>query len=308
MPKLHSIPFALTAALAVTLPAQRMPVPHSGDRVLQLFDLQTLRDAQDPDAAADLAGEHVAAMLRPFVEPALGPGDDLRPLGDRWLAVLGAPAQIACIERLFQQARNHRDDLVSIDVCFFELAAEPFHTQVEPKLIQVTGDAQERYRVVLPKADAPALLDAAKQHGELLQVPRVVVPWLVPAQVDVVEVFSYIKDYELVYGQQSAIANPIIGTEWSGERSRLCAVLLANGNIGLSCEIRHQRVDKPLAETEVDLVKGAAPVKVQLPRITGVHLESVAELAPGSLIVVAAPRSDGRFLVAALTAEVVQPR
>jgi len=293
---LATIAFAATALLAA-LPAQKIPLPGEGNRQLQLFDL--LQKPQQQDRAAQT--QAIATFVRTFVQPALRPEDDVQVLGNRWLAVLGDQQQIASAERLLAIAGEHREDLLTIEISLYELTAATFDQVASPLLPKPAGGGDTR-QLVLAAKDADALTQRlVKAEVDRLEAPRLSVLPMQKAELRAGEQISYIKDFTITPVAGKQIADPVVDTIWNGIEIELLASFVAKDRVGVACKLAKQEVAKPIAEFTTQLGVGLQPLTVQLPHATGVRLQQTAELAPGSTIAIAAPKTDGGWLLALVT-------
>lgn len=307
-------PHALLPLLLATtsLAAQHLPVPDGHGRILQVFDLaavQALTNGPAAEAEAGVAAtsappedsQYLADFVRHFVEPALGPGDDLKVLGGRWLTLLGSPPQAASIDRLMATAAAKRNVLVTATVRIARMTQQPFEQRLSPLLTAKAG-VDGAFESVIPAAKAGELL-AAVADAELLESPRLTVYPLQRATVSVRSDIPYVQDFTLTRKRDAFLADPVIGIVWDGVVTDLCAVLLSDGTIGLHCDLQSQQVQKPIPQFVTSLGVGA-PVTIELPRTTGVHFEQTARLVAGDLVVLAAQKVDGDYLVAIVEAQV----
>lgn len=304
--KPHLAAAALLAASllsSATLPGQRMPMPDG--RILQMFDLREIQ-VESGNKLAPVpagAGTHAAAMLRHFVDPPLRDGDDITAVGRRWVAVLADEQRIASVDRLLQAAKKHRNDLLTIEVKLLDISAVKFKKQVLPKLVAVESDSGTSYQSVFDKAEAKKFVTTCAAAADtVLAAPRLSVLPLQQAHIQIVKETAYVKEFTVHRDQSAVIADPVVATVWDGHKSEVCATFLPNGAIGLRCAVTVQEVEKPIREVETEVIKGGQPVTIQLPHVTGVKLANVAELATGSVVVLASKRTDGSYLLALIKA------
>ena len=305
------LPALLLAAVTSTpAAAQRLMMPDEHGRMLGLFDLRTVAHdepgrAAQPGADAGTAeqAQHTAELLRHFVEPALRPGDDLCAIGSHWIAVLADEERIASVERLMAAARRNRNDQLIIVIRLLDMSGPKFRAELADELVKVERGQHTSYESVIEKADAAAFLKTAAAAAETqLSAPTVSVRPLQRAQVSLVKEVAYIRDFEVEVTAAAAVANPVIDTVWEGNKSDVCATFLPGGMIGLRCDVQFQELHRPIPTFETQIGVGKPPVSIQLPRTSGVRLANVAEVAPGSLVVLAAQRSNGNFMVAIVQA------
>ncbi|MBL8728762.1 MAG: hypothetical protein JNM25_10055 [Planctomycetes bacterium] len=299
--------------------AQNMPVPDGKGRILQVFDLQTtqapwLEDDAPEQPAADAAGaaaagapsvagdhQYLAEFLRPFVTPALGPGDDLQVLGGRWLTLLGNPAQVASLERLMANAVARRDLLVTTTVRIVGMQASVFEQRVKPMLSARAG-AEGVFDAVIPAARAEGLRHVVA-GGETIDAPRLTVAPLQRATMSMQTQTGYVQDYTLTRHGDQLIADPIVGVVWDGIMVEFCAMVLDDGLIGMCCDVQSQQLQRPIQEFQADIGTGT-PVTIQLPRTTGVHFRQTTRVAAGDLVVLATQKVDGDYLLAIVEARI----
>ncbi len=299
------------------LPAQKMPLPDGSGRQLQLFDLDQLLPPPDdetpdqraapagPDAAAHAAeAQAFAALLGRFVEPPLGPGDDCRVLGGRWLAVLGTAQQLASLERLVSTAAAQRDRFVEVEVRLLRVGAAAFAAELQPRLTEVQRDGETSWETVVGTAGAAELAAAAiAAASEQLDAPRLLVAPLQRATMAVKTQTAYIKDFTLTRTAGALIADPVVDVAWDGWEAEVFAAPRADGNLGIACNVTFQQLEQPIAKFETTVPGAKLPLTIQLPRIEGTRLQQTAVLAPGALVVVAARKLDGDWLVALVRAD-----
>lgn len=291
----------LTAAGALF--AQRMPMP--GDRILQMFDLRETRHEEMQSAVLmnGSTSDEVVAVLRQFIDPPLRPGDDIKAIGPDWVAVLADEERIASVERVFQTAKKHRNDLLTIEIRMLDFKTDAFHKHLGKELVKVERGETTTYESVVGEDKAKAFVKKCidRAHASLAAPTLSVMP-LQLATVSVVTQVPYIRDFTVQRSNDAAIADPVVDKTWEGHKTKVIATFLPDGLIGMSCDVQVQELHRPIPEAKITVVKGAQPVTIQLPRTSGVRLANVAELTPGSLVVLAAERRDGTFMVAIVKA------
>lgn len=303
---------------AAALPAQKMPLP--ADRQLQLFDLEAVLGAADaprPDALLEVPGGPAAGpaaarpdlqptveLLRQLVEPALGPGDDIAVLGQRWLAVLGSPLQIASAERLLRLATERREQPIHVQVRFFELGEAVFAERVAGKFIRpVPRDGGATGEVVLRGEEAEALAELLRGRcTNQLDAPAVAVRPLQRATIASTNQTAYVRDFTVTKQKDALIAEPIVDVVWDGWQTEVVATWLPGDMVGLSCRVTHQEVDKPIAAVTTKVADLPTPLQFQVPRVHGTRLRQTAIIAADAVVALAAQKADGSWLVATLTA------
>jgi hypothetical protein len=287
--------------LATTLMAQKLPLPDGSGRVLQLFDVQTFLPKPGTAPATEL--QKIADVMARFLEPSLGPGDDFKALGDRWLALLGSPEQIAAAERLFRLAKERRERLIDLDVQLFGCDDKAF-AKLKARLVQVERDQRVTYENVFGKQDAHDFADAvAKTAATQLVAQKLTVFPLQRANVAVKNQTSYVKDFTITKNDKDYIADPVVDIVWDGNETEVLATFLPDGTLGIACDVVLQEVEKPIAEYKTTVAGSTLPVTIQLPRLTATRLTQAAVLAEGSLEVLAARKLDGSWLLALVSAQ-----
>jgi hypothetical protein len=294
-------------ASAALLPAQRVPLPDDGGRLVQLFDLRKLQatGVGGGDAKPAIDAHAAAELLAPFVTPALGKGDALQPLGERWLALLGSAEQIASVERLFAAAVARRDHAIGVEIHFLKLTAATFDKLVAP---HVQANAQNGAQGVLPRAKAGDFVAALTAAGsECLEASALVVRPLQRASLATKNETTYVKDFTVTKKDGAFIADPVLDTVWDGNETVLTATFLADGTMGIVCESTVQELQRPIPTFDTKIAGSTLPVTIQLPETTVVHLRQTSIVADGDVAVHAAKRDDGTYLVALVSVTARKP-
>ena len=285
------------------LPAQRVAMPDG--RVLQMFDLRQTQHGGDTNLAPMPrdANARAVSILRHFIEPSLRQGDDIQAIGPHWIAVIADAERIASVDRIFEAAKQHRDDLLTIEIRMLDVKPDTFRSKLQKSLAKVARQGGDSWEAVIAKDKAEAFWKTSEAAADaLLAAPKLCVQPLQLAQVSVVNQVSYVKDFTVQRSKDAVIADPVIATTWDGHKSEVCATFLPDGRIGLSCSVHVQELHRPIDEIKTTVFPGTAPVTIQLPRTSGVRLANVAEFTPGSLVVLASQRTDGNYLVAIIKA------
>lgn len=176
-------------------------------------------------------------------------------------------------------------------------------------MVKVERKGFDTFESVVDKDTADAFFKKSKSMAEeLLAAPTIQVAPLQFASMSLATSVPYVKDFTVQRSKDAVIADPVIATTWHGHKSEVCAMVLPGGRIGLSCSVHIQDLHRPIAELQTTVFPGTAPVTIQLPRTIGVRLANVAEVAPGSLVVLASQRHDGNYLVATIKATVTGNR
>lgn len=309
---------AACAVLLAALPAQKLPLPDGSDRQVVVVDVSTLlpprREAPAP--AARPGNRHaetqpsdvqrLAAFVRTFALPPGDPKADLQPLGEHHLVALGAPEQIAAVERLVAHAGKTHERQYQVDVRLCAVPARVFERDVAPQLAIAAGQpagAATPPTAVLGATAAEALWKALKQSGEVqfTQFPQVVSPALTHAKLQVGDQLAYVRDFEIEVGNGSLIADPVVDVVFDGcDIDVFCAEVRA-GTIGMQMQVVDQRIEKPIRTIETRLPGITVPGTLQVPHITGCRGSQTVELASGATAVMAAKKPDGQWLVVLTT-------
>ena len=300
---------------SLSLPAQKLLLPDGGGRIVQVFDLgapeagpaKTLAVPGDPPKEKVDSQQRTAELLARFVKPALGSGDDLRVLGGRWLTLLGSVEQAASLEALFAVAAKHRTTAITVEMDFLNVKADAFTKHWRERLTAVEGADNRRFQQVLGKDGANALRnDLANLPADRLQAPTLTVLPLHPAQLSTKRQIAYVRDFKVVTDAGKLIAEPVVDSVEDGLEATVFAALLANGDITLTVDVTDWDVKEPIPEFKTTIGVGN-PVTIQLPEVTGLHLQQTAVLADGGMVVLASQKADGDFLIATIGAR-TQPK
>lgn len=293
--------FLFTAALAAQAPA----VDVAGGRRLTLLDAKAFLPQAGPELELRGPGGKVEnktpdalAAIAAFVRhcAALEPGEDVQPLGGRYLAVLASPERCAAVEKLLRTAAERRDELLLFEVHLMHLPDKVFTKLFDPLFGADSTPAQKQV-LVIGGSVQPLLKAVQDSDADLLQAPKVCVRPLCPASVNSGEHITYVRDFTIERQGGAAIANPVLDVVVDGIDLQLLATFRDGDNVSVDCKVESSRVKRPLAEAQVDLGVGV-PVKVQLPQVSTVRLSQKAMLQLGHSLLLSAPRADGSWLCA----------
>lgn len=304
--------------------AQDMPVPDGKGRLMRIFDLDKVRTPRQeaagpamtlqppkglmpagPDAAQLPNGVTIVpSLLRLLIDPPLRPGDDLQVLGDRWLTLLGSPAQAACLDKILAGAGAQKDQLVEVTIDVMRVPKAAFDAGfAKPLAAGRQGDAP-RWQLAMPVADATALVTAAGKDAEVLTAPRLSVFPLERAELRISKEIAYVKDFTVTRKGDAVIADPVVDTVMDGLVAEAVACPLDRDLLAIACGLQVQEVEQPLAQFTTTI--GADhTVTIQLPRVSGVRFDQVARLRTEERMVFAAQKTDGSYLVTVLGARLV---
>lgn len=307
-------------------------------RILQLFDLAQLlpkapvegQPFDDRDAVA------LAGFVRQFLDPAPTAQDDVQIVAGRWLMVLGKAPLLEAAERLVAANLEHREHAIAVDVRITKVTTKLFEQVLRPHLVavdasrrdaravpgpdlevvdpaskgvgpeltlvfaEISDKASTQWQGLLKAKAATGVVDVLiKEGSEHVEMPRIIVSPLRLATVASHSHTSYVRDFEIEQQADRVIASPVVDVVSEGLDGRVMVLFEPDGRIGLDCEVSVTELLRPIPTAEVDLgIAGAPKSKVQLPRTRGVRLRQVAHLANGEVAVVAAPRTEGGYLVA----------
>jgi hypothetical protein len=300
-PTLRSLCVAMFAA---ALPAQKLLLPDDSGRIVQLFDLDFRTGGKDPHFGI----ERTVALLTRLITPELNDGDDLRLIGKRWLTLLGTPQQAASIESLLRTAKTRHQEPIEVTTHMFTMSAEKFAAHWKPLLIARERNARTTFEAVVDSKEGTRLHALATLHADqTLASPRLSVLPLQSGTMAVKTEIPYVQDFEVKQTKDSVIADPIVGTVWEGTETIVCATYLADGTLALSCEAMVQEVLRPIPTFKTQIGVAKAEVTIQLPRVVGVGVQQTAIVANEGMVLLAAQKVDGSYLLTTITAR-TQPK
>ena len=154
--------------------AQKLPLADGTGRVAQLVDVRALSPTApgvERDVAADRASlASLALFVRRFCEPPLAPDHDLQPLGERYLAVLAGPEQIAFQKHLAPflpaTAVAPRAEVVTAEPKLLGFLFQQGESSRDAARVAILGPGQMQPLFKLLTADAAT---------DLLQAPSILV-------------------------------------------------------------------------------------------------------------------------------------
>ena len=123
------------------------------------------------------------------------------------------------------------------------------------------------------------------------------------SHLSVINQTAYVQDFKITVKDGATIADPVVDVVWDGVMTRVLACFEPDQTIGVSCDAQWQELVRPIPTFTTSLGIGT-PISIQLPRTNGVRLRNVAHVRDGDLLVLAAQRVNGDYLVAAMQTEV----
>jgi hypothetical protein len=290
--------------------AQAQPI--AGDaRIAKIYELPALTAARaaeppaqgaegmtDPDQGhGDKGGPAVVAqMIRAFVKPALLANEDVQPLGERWLVLLGRAEQHAWLDRYLATARKQRDEVFTLDCEVYAMPEKVFTETVAPALAPPGKAAAGGPVLLAPGEGTDAFRAALKGDArcEAVASPKLVVRPLMPAQVSQVQQTAYVRDFEIEVAKASFLANPIVDVVRDGVSIEAAATLLQEGTMGVSLQMSVCDLQRPIREFTTTLAGSTLPVTIQLPKVQTTQARAAVELQRGHTIVLPLPPLAGK--------------
>lgn len=321
MPNHRAPPFprALFALLSVqvlastgsTAPlcAQARPVPGE-ERFARIYELVGIVDSphsRGPDLVLVDAGQEppgppptrgpaaIAHLAAAFAQPALRADEEIQPLGERWLVVLGRAEQHAWVERFLADAKEQAAAALRVQCELFAMPELVFQRDVAPALRRDGGAGAETPAVLAPGERTRAFLESLARHGEVtaVELPGVVLRPLSPGHVSVANQTAYVRDFEVEVAQGSFVANPIVDVVKDGVSVVTSAVPLGDVT-GLSLDVKVADLQRPIPTLETTLAGGTLPVTIQVPQLFETRVEATVKLPPEHTVVLTLPARTGR--------------
>ena len=299
--------------LAVNLSAQKLPLDEPGGRVLQLIDVRKLLPEELSPNGATAKPDELAAFVRSFIAPPLGAGDDVRGLGDHHIVVLGSPEQVACAEQIVATAMLRCEDEILVLVHLAEVPPATYQKCVQPLLDRANarGPEEGAVRQMLFGANeakaVTALIESLKgaDGANLLVAPRLVTKPSRHVVMSVGETITSVRDFKLKSVRGSKIADPVLDKIHDGWEVEVTTSHFGKDQLGVSCAVLLQEVQKPIPTFTTTLGLGM-PITLQLPRFTGIHMRQSVAMQDGGAALLAAPKSEGNWVIAVLQARTVK--
>ncbi len=234
----------------------------------------------------------VSRLIRVFIEPPLRADEHVLALGDRMLAVLARRHQHEWIERLLGSSRGDESQLLRVSCRLYEMPEKVYRLEVAPAIGQEQVSEEEGAGVVLaPGAETEDFLSALARHEEIeaSDLPGLSIRPLTTGLISRIDKTAYLREYELEEKGSVLIAEPVVDVVRDGISISFSAMSLEGGVMGLSLGLALLDLEKPIADTEVVLREGLAPVRIQLPQISIRRLEVALELQGDHFAVLSVP-------------------
>ncbi|MCU0863250.1 MAG: hypothetical protein MUC36_05640 [Planctomycetes bacterium] len=318
-----ALPFVLTMLGPAVAIATCQASPGAADqRTARIYDVQRVLDRigpgfvtpgpaesrgvakVDPLATQKPVLESVAAMVRAFVRPELAADEEVRALGERWLAVVARGEQHAWIEQCVATTLAAQPPLGRLQVEVLTMPEPAFARDVAAALTPVGKVAAEV--TVLPAGPAASFfVERLRAHPEasVLPVPMpeagVVLQKLVPCSIAAVQQTAYVRDFEVEVATTSFTCEPIVDVVQDGFTLRATAAPGTAG-LGLALHAEWAELMRPIPTSTTTLEGSIAPVTVQLPQVRKVQVEATVELPADSTVVVLLPALLGKRCIAVL--------
>ncbi len=289
--------------LSAAIPAHAQAPGVADPRVVKTYHLGDLAGttAPGPDLRLrtdhdDLAGRPpstppmvIAQLVRSFVQPPLLPNEEVQPIGERWLTLLGRPEQHAWLERFLATAHAGQEQLVAMECRFWAMPEATYQLDVAPAL-------GEQGRALLePGEGTAAFLQGLQKLAKVTQIaaPKLTVRPLTEASMSVENQTSYIRDFKVEKVRDELIADPVVAIVHDGLRLRTAATLLTDDTAGIALEAQIADLQKPIPTFETTLGIGK-PISIQLPTVLTTRLDAAATVRSGTTAVFAMPVMAGQ--------------
>src|SRR5262249_9192796 len=154
--------------------------------------------------------------------------EDVQPLGERWLVLLGRAEQHAWLDRWLAASRKQRDEVLTLDCELFAMPEKVFTETVAPALAQPGKHAAGGPVLFAPGEGTEAFRAALKGDArcEVVAAPKLVVHPLMTARVSQMQQTAYVRDFEIEVAKASFIANPVVDVVRDGVSIEASATML----------------------------------------------------------------------------------
>jgi len=246
----------------------------------------------------------VAQMVRAFVQPPLAADEDVQPLRERWVVLLGRAEQHAWVERYLAAARRQRDQVITIKCELFAMPETFYVEKVAPALAQEGKPAGSP--VILAPGDGTAAFRKALTDEEScmsMSAPTLAVRPLEPASVSLLRDTSYVRDFEVEVAKAAFIANPVGDVVHDGVAIEAAAAMLQDGVAGVSLKVSVADLKRPIPVFTTTLGGSTLPVKIQLPQVLTTQARAAVEVPRSHTVAIALPAMAGKRHLLLLTVE-----
>lgn len=257
--------------------------------------LARLRPAGSKDIASLLAGA------------ALRPGDHVESVGPGHVVALGEPDWIGKVEAMLVQMRGAGHRQYQIDTKFCRVSAACMGQLAADQLagIQDAEAQTDGVSFVLGLDAATKMLCTIRgdSRSQVVQAPHVTARELDRVRIKVGNNITVQRRDSVVAAEERAVASD--ASVWCGDDATLVFATTSKTRISVSADVASQSVDlhKDVAPVLTPVEANGGPVTV--PVVRSCRGFASQEVADGETLVVAAPGSDGSWMVTLVTAEEV---
>jgi hypothetical protein len=309
----------LVVLVLAALGVAQIPSADADRRIARTYDLQALVELSvaapagagaPPVAPVDSAAlqraalQSLATLVRTHVRPELAPNEEVLPLGEKWLAMVGRPEQHAWLDGFLQGPIAAQPVVGRLRVEVVTMTEIPFLRDVAPALARDDRPAAE-VTVLQPGAATTEFLAKLRAHPEAnalaLQGNGDTLRGLVPCSVAAVRQTPYVRDFEVEIAQGQVIADPLVDVVQDGFMLQVTA-LPDNPVLGLALSATWSALRKPIPTFTTTLGVGQ-PVTIQLPEVRKVQLEAAVALPADHVVVLQLPALHGMRCIAVLRVE-----
>lgn len=306
--------------------------PERPQPTASLYDLGDLLTKVQPSetvvlqqAKGDL--EVLVELFSQFVEPPLGPGEELLPVGDRWLALVGQPEHHAWLTQRLRRARQDEargaaGQTSIVRMTHFHLGADELAALVEllPEIRREGPEGEVRFQpVLLSGSDAAADLLGSlggSAAGKDLGKEGVIMSQSIGntgfrmasfglGYARLINQTAYIRDFEVEIQAAAAVADPIVDVVRDGFSTTVGCLELDDGTFGIAARLWVADLQRPIPVFTTTIgVGNANEVKIQLPRVQFGSSDAVVRLPRGDTLLLVGPEvGKGRVVAAVKVAD-----
>jgi len=319
----QAFPFVLTMLGLGVATAPCQASPGAADlRTARIYDVQKVLDRigpgfvtpgpaegsgalkVDPLAAQKPVLESVATMVRAFVRPELVANEEVRALGERWLAVVARGEQHAWIDQYLATTLEAQPPVGLLRVEVVTIPEPVFARDVAAALAP-EGKVAAEVTVLQAGPATSFFLERLRAHPEAAVLPvlmpqaGVVLQKLVPCSMAAVQQTAYVRDFEVEVANTSFTCDPIVDVVQDGFTLRVTAAP-GKAGLGLALHAVWAELMRPIPTFTTTLAGSIAPVTIQLPEVRQVQVEATVELSADNTVVVLLPALLGKRCIAVL--------